>query len=95
MLIDRNVLDAWGAHHIPFDGPLDVDYFCDIPNADTARKALSFLKDGPNAIELAKRHIDTDIKRMWKSALRACIMYGIALSANDLQYARMLGVEIR
>jgi hypothetical protein len=94
MTMTRGALDAWGADKIPFDGPLDVDYFCDIPNADVARRCMAFLKDGSNEIELAKRHVTSDIHRMWKATFRAYLAHGIALSDNDKQYARMLGVVI-
>jgi len=94
MPMDRGVLDAWGADKLPFDGPMDVDYFCDIPNEEVARRCLAFLKDGSNEIELNKRHVVSDIQRMWKATFRACLAYGIALSDNDKQYARMLGVVI-
>lgn len=90
----RGPLDAWGAHHIPFEGPLDIDYFCDIPNAEVARRCLAFLSDGTNEIEINKRHVMSDIHRMWKATFRACLSYGVPLSANNKQYARMLGVAI-
>ncbi len=90
----RGALDAWGADKIPFDGPMDVDYFCHIPNAEIARRSLAFLRDGSNEIELHKRHVRSDIDRMWKAAFRGCLAHGVELSSNDKQYARMLGVVI-
>jgi hypothetical protein len=93
-MADCSVLEAWGADKLPFDGPMDVKYFCDIPNAEVARRCLSFLHDGSNAIELAKRHVQSDIHQMWKATFRACLAHGVELSTNDKQYARMLGVVI-
>ena len=87
-------LDAFGLNHPTFDGPLDVDFFCDIRNASKARRALIFLEDGGNEIWLHKHHTSTEIGRMWRSVFRACIAYGVPISDNQKQYARMLGVVI-
>jgi hypothetical protein len=89
-----NPLDAFGLNHLPFDGKLDIEYFCDQPNASVARAALTFLEDGGNEIELHKRHTSSEVNRLWRSTFRACIAHGVPLSDNQKQYARMLGVVL-
>jgi hypothetical protein len=89
-----NPLRAWGAHLIPFEGEIDIDYLLDIPNAEVARRAYEFLKDRNNQIELFKRHGQEDMQRMWRGVLRGCIAHGVPLPDNHLKYARMLGVAI-
>ncbi len=92
--VERSALDAWGMHHIPFDGPIDIDYLIDIPNADIARKALAFLMDDVNRIDLSKRHTPAEMQRMHRGVFRGCLAHGVTLTANQKQYARMCGVII-
>lgn len=79
---------------IPFEGPLDVAYFCNIPNADSARKAISFLANQTNEIELHKRHSEADIQTMWKAAFRGCVKHGVPVPGDLIGYAKRLGVYI-
>ena len=90
-----NPLTAWGNNLIPFEGQIDIDYLTDIPNAEVARRAYEFLSDGPNQIELYKRHGSEDMKRMWRGVLRGCLAHGVSLPDNDLRYARMLGIPVK
>lgn len=83
-----------GLHHLAFDGPMDVEYFCDIPNASVARDCLTFLEDGGNEISLHQRHTSSEVERMWRTTLRACLAHGVPISDSQKQYARMLGVVI-
>lgn len=89
-----DVLDSFGLNHPAFDGPMDVEYFCDIPNASVARECLMFLEDGGNEITLHQRHTSSEVERMWRATFRACFAHDVPLSDNQKQYARMLGVVI-
>jgi len=91
----RNEIEAAsGNRYIPFDGPIDIDYLLDIPNADVARRALEFLDDQVNEITLQERHGWADMQRMWKGVLRACIGFGVPLRPDQQAYARVLGIEL-
>lgn len=90
----RSPLDAFGANYIPFDGPIDIDYLLDIPNEDSARRALDFLDDRVNEITLQKRHSPGDMERMWKGVLRACIGFGVPLREDQQAYAQQLGIVL-
>ncbi len=77
---------------VPFEGPLDVHYFEDIPNAETARRALAFISNPSNEIELRKRQTHKDIVRMWRAAFRGCIAHGVPVPEDLQGYAQRLGV---
>ena len=84
--------DFMGLNHPAFEGKFDIDYLCDIPNASVAWATLRFLTDGGNEITLHQRHTSSEVERVWRSLFRACLAYGVPLSDNEKQYARMLGV---
>lgn len=90
----RGPLDALGAGHIPFDGKVDIAYFLDQPNAEVARRALEFLSDQGNEIELRKRHGAADIEQLWRGTLRSCVGHGVPLSDSQRLYAAALGVAL-
>lgn len=91
----QNVVEAaFGAGYLPFEGPIDIDYLLDIPSADAARKALAFLDDRVNEIELHKRHSSQDVERMWRGVLRACIGFGVPLRKDQQAYAKQLGIVL-
>lgn len=90
----RNAVDAFGGSYIPFRGPIDIDYLLDIPNEDVARRALAFLDDRVNEVELHKRHTARDIERMWKGVLRACLGHGVPLREDQKAYAKQLGIVL-
>ena len=75
-------------------GPIDVRYFADIQNADTARRALAWISDQDIEMELAKRHTRGDIEFMWKAAFRGCLMHGVPIPNSLKGYARRLGVVL-
>lgn len=79
---------------IPFEGDVDVAYFCNQPNASTARSALKFLSDQNNEIQLRGRASHADIVRMWKATFRACIAHGIEIPKGLKGYAKRLGVIV-
>jgi hypothetical protein len=89
-----NALDAFGRSYIPFAGPIDIDYLLDIPNEDIARKALGFIDDRVNEIELYKRHSPQDVERMWRGVLRAAIGHGVPLREDQKAYAKQLGIVL-
>lgn len=88
----RGPLDALGAQYIPFEGPLDVSYFLDQPSADVARRALEFLSDRGNEIEVHRRNGTAELERMWRGTLRSCLGHGVPLSDDQRLYAAALGV---
>jgi hypothetical protein len=87
-------IDGWGADLIPFEGKIDIDYLLDIPNRDIAQRALDFMNNQINEIELSKRHSYPDMQRMWKGVLRACIAHGVPLTQNQAHYAKSLGIVL-
>jgi len=89
-----DVMDALGTNYMEPGTKLDVGYFCDQPNAHCARKALEFLTDGVNQIELVKEHSREEIKRMWLSTIRACITYDVPMPHEVLHYGQVLGVTL-
>lgn len=90
----RGALGAFGVGYIPFDGKLDVGYFLDIPNADVARRAIAFLSDQVNEIELHNRHSSTEVEQMWAGTLRACLAHGVELTPEQALYAKTLGIVL-
>jgi hypothetical protein len=88
----RGALDALGAGYIPFDGKIDVAYFLDQPNAEVARRALSFLADQVNEIELHKRHSSAEVESLWRGTLRSCVAHGVELTPDQRLYAVALGI---
>lgn len=90
----RGPLDALGASHLPFAGPLDEGYFLDQPNAEVARRALEFLADKGNELEVFKRSGQAVLDRLWRGTLRSCLARGVALSEQQRLYARVLGVVL-
>jgi hypothetical protein len=77
---------------IPFDGPVDVEYFERIPNESTARKALEFMMSLRNEISLRQRHSEEDVGRMWLATFRGCLAHGVPIPENLRGYAQRLGV---
>lgn len=89
-----NALQAWGADLLAFEGKLDIDYLLDIPNADVAQRALDFMDNQINEMELAKRHTPAELQRMWKGVLRAAIAHGVPLTTTQATYAKVLGIVL-
>lgn len=77
---------------LPFDGPIDVDYFCDIPNEATARDALAVLSTPGIEVELNKRHPPSEVARLWKAMFRGCVAHGVPVPDHLKGYARRLGI---
>lgn len=75
-------------------GKLDINYLLDIPNRSVAQKAIDFIDNQTNEIELSKRHTPQEMQRMWKGVLRACIAHGVPLSTNQATYAKVLGIVL-
>ncbi|HEY5552422.1 MAG TPA: hypothetical protein VIK52_11070 [Opitutaceae bacterium] len=90
----RNAVDAFGGSYIPFEGPIDTAYLLDIPNEDVARRALNFLDDRVNEVELHKRHSPQDIERMWRGVFRACLGHSVPLREDQKAYAKQLGIVL-
>lgn len=82
------------AQGMPFDGPIDLDYFENIPNKDIAERALAFLNDQANEFDLRKYHAQSDITRLWRATFRACIRYQVSLTAEQHSFALRLGVVV-
>ena len=89
-----SVLAAFGTTFFAFEGKVDVGYLIDIPNADIAQRALDFLSDQVNEIELHKRNGAGDVKRAWRGVLRACLAYGVPLTPENALYAKSLGIGL-
>lgn len=89
-----NALDAWGRDLLAVDGPIDIEYLLDIPNRSIAQRALDFLDEQGNEIELSKRHSPADMQRMWRGVLRACIAHGVPLTPEQSTYAKVLGIVL-
>lgn len=71
----------------------DVDWFCDIKNADVAQARLDFLRSPGNIYKL--RHhgfAGPALERMWRSVLRACVGYSIPLTSTQTHMAQELGI---
>lgn len=85
---------AFGLTAIPFEGPIDIDYLGDIPNASVAREALTFMRDQNNEIELHKRHVPEDVERAWRVVLRGCIAHGVVIPYDLRGFARRLGLVV-
>lgn len=89
-----HALDAWGSDLLAIEGKLDISYLLDIPNRDVAQRALDFMDNQINEIELAKRHSHVDMQRMWRGVLRACLAHGVPLTQNQATYAKSLGIVL-
>lgn len=87
---------AFGAGLISeeIQGKIDIDYLLDIPNRSIAQKSLDFISNGPNEIELNKRHSHVEMRRMWTGVLRACIAHGVPLTQEHARYAQSLGIVL-
>lgn len=80
---------------IPFDGDIDVDWFCNIPSAAAASARLDFLRAPLNQSELMKRgYGHGPMDRMWASVYRACIGFGVPIPSELRHHADLLGVII-
>ena len=64
------------------------------PNEDVARRALNFLDDRVNEVELHKRHSPQDIERMWRGVFRACLGHSVPLREDQKAYAKQLGIVL-
>jgi len=89
-----NALEAWGRDLLAVEGKLDIAYLLDIPNRDVAQRALDFMSNQINEIELSKRHTPAEMQRMWRGVLRSAIAHGVPLSQNQATYAKLLGVVL-
>ena len=87
---------AFGANLISEEitGKIDIEYLLDIPNRSSAQRALDFIDNQTNEIELHKRHPPHEMQRMWRGVLRGCIAHGVPLTQNQSTYAKMLGIVL-
>jgi hypothetical protein len=80
---------------IPFEGDIDVDWFCDIPNAHVARKRLEWLSSPSIIAELGRRgYHGAPLNRMWKAVYRACLSFDEPIPSTRRGHAETLGVRI-
>lgn len=87
-------LRAW-ASGIPFEGDIDVDWFCDVPNGHVARKRLEFLSQPANVSELMKRGYGGEpLTRMWRAVYQACVAHGEPIPSARHGHAEQLGVRV-
>lgn len=89
-----DALNAWGRDLLAVEGKLDIGYLLDIPNQDIARRALDFMSNQINEIDLAKRHTPMEMQRMWKGVLRSAIAHDVPLTQNQATYAKVLGIVL-
>jgi len=91
--LDHNPLLAFlGPDDITFKGPLDIEYFERVPNADIARAKLAWIMRPANEIELRKRHDPEEVARMWRAVFRGCLMFGVPIPDKLKPYGRAIGV---
>jgi hypothetical protein len=90
----RGTLDALGLNYPSFEGPIDIDYLTQLPDASSARRALEFIEDQGNQFTLAKYNSPRDVEHAWRQILRACIAHGVPLTDAQQLYAKSLGVGL-
>lgn len=80
---------------IPFEGDIDVDWFCNVPSGQVARQRLEWLSNGANVAELMRRgYGGAPLTRMWKAIYRACVAFDEPIPSSRHGHAESLGVRI-
>lgn len=83
------------APDIQFEGDIDVDWFCEVPNGQVARERLEFLCNPTNITELMKRgYGGAPLTRMWQAVYRACLAFDEPIPTMKKGHAESLGVSI-
>lgn len=73
----------------------DVNWFCDVQNAEVARARLDFLRSPGNIYKLNRHgYGGPAVQRMWRSVLRACLGFGIQLDVPQIHMAQELGIIV-